>query len=77
MQNSNLFKIYLFLCLFSQLIFAHFLSYLDDYYFLIAKCFENVSDCLSYRNIFSYSRGAEDERGYNFFFCSHTCQIIV
>ena len=38
-----------------------FLSYLDDYYFLIAKCFEGVSDHLSYCNIFSHSRGAEDK----------------
>ena len=54
-----------------------FLSDLDDYYFLIAKCFEGVSDRLSYCNIFSYSLGAEDECENKILFSSYTCQIIV
>ena len=37
----------------------------------------NLHDCLSYCNIFFYSRGAEGECENKLFFFSHTCQIIV
>ena len=77
MTYLNLFKICLFLCLFNQLLLAHFVSYIDDYYFLIAKYFEGVGDRSSYCNIFSYSRGAEDGCENKIFFFSHTCQITV